>query len=396
MSFRLRVKALKSGSSANIEIDDVIDSWGAASAKAIRGALKDTRDVPVLNVYINSSGGEVTEGLAIYNMLAMHGAQKVVEIGGIAASMASIIAMAGNKIIMPRNSWMMIHNPWSGICGESQDMRKQADLLDQFRDQLAGIYATRTGQELEAVLAAMAAETWMSGDEAKALGYCTDVAEPTKIAARFDARRFVNAPKALQRAKPKGQTMDLAELIALLGLSEDATAEDCVAAIKALQDKATESDDTEPTDGDDDTPPPDEKPEARARREAKAALKQRSGNAVLAAIRALGDKIDGVSKRVDGDERSRIIAKNIKKFNAKTEKQAQKWPLDVLKAFVRDADDLEDFEAPDDSGHRGAPKAEAEIKLTKEQLHLASISGQDPAKVLEHMKAQAAKKKVTG
>jgi len=406
MRFRV-LNAKKSAVSANIEIDDVIDGWGTSSAKAIRNSLKGIADVKTLNVYINSAGGEVTEGLAVYNMLSGHAARKVVSIGGIAASMASVIAMSGDEIVMPKNSWMMIHNPWAGCCGESEDMRSTADLLDKFRDQLAGIYAARTGQKISDVLAAMAAETWMTGDEALALGYCTNVIEPVKIAARFDARRFNNAPKALQRAKPKGQKQMDPELLAALGLSEDATLEDVLAAINVLKAAAN----PEPDDGDGD-PPSDEddddadtdkdkdmknKARLRAQREAKAALAQAEGSAVLKMLAKLDKKIDGIGSRVDGNERQALIKANAKKFTPALEKAAAKWPLDVIQDFIKSAPDQSDSEEPeeDDEEERG-PRAlrGKKVELTAAERDMCKATGRSPVRLLEFKQKQAAKEAV--
>lgn len=401
MSFRVRVKALKSGSSASIEIDDVIEGWGSSSAKTIRNSLKSTKGATSLNVYINSAGGEVTEGLAVYNMLLGHSARKVVEIGGIAASMASIIAMAGDDIIMPKNSWMMIHNPWAGVCGESDDMRKTADLLDKFRDQLAGIYSARTGQKIEDVLAAMAAETWMSGDEAKALGYCSTVTEPTKIAARFDARRFVNAPKALQRAKPKGQQKMDPELLTALGLPEDATLEDVLAAIKVLQQAANpepDGDEQPPSDGDDGEAGPEQKLAAkrRAQREAAAALSAAGNNAILAELKKLNKGFSALSTRVDGNERSDLIKANAKKFTPALEKAAAKWDLETLKSFIKAAPDaVEDDEEPEEDGTavRGAAALSKgkKVELSKTELEMCKATGRKPAVLLAFKQKQAEK-----
>lgn len=331
MSFRLRVKAQGKTGIHAVEIDDVIEPWGSNSAKAMRAALKPTRDAAQLNVYINSAGGEVTEGLAIYNMLASHPAQKTVEIGGIAASMASVIAMCGEKIVMPQNSWMMIHNPWSGVMGEADDMRKTADLLDKFRDQLASIYVARTGLPLEDVLAAMAEETWMSGDEALALGYCTEVSATTKAVARLDARRFNNAPKALLRDKPKGIKMD-PQLLAALGLPDDATLEDVLAAIKLCKESgAQDSADDEP-DADDEKDP-----------KKKAAAALRAARALAASNREQkrDNEIADLRKRLDDGEKDKLISAHAKKFTPATEKLARTWPLAVIAAFVKEAPDLD-------------------------------------------------------
>ena len=384
MSMRLRMMALASGV-ASIEIDDVIDRYSSVSAKSMRDVLARSKDAKTLNVNIHSDGGEVIEGLAVYNMLKAHPARKVVSIGGIAASMASVIAMAGDEIIMPENSWMMIHNPWGGACGESDDMRRVADVLDGMRDQLANIYAARTAQPVADVLAAMAKETWMTAAEALALGYCTAVSAPNKIAARLDARRFVNAPKALQRAKPKGQTMD-PQLLAALGLPDDATLEDVLAAIKVLQDAANPGgdDDAPPSDSDDDAPPGDDK-DAKAVR---AALRLAAANV----NKQLLARIDRLEKGNDDTAKQTLIAANSRKFTPATEKLAMSWPVAAVRAFIKEAPDLhsETEEEPElpRGNRRGAQKPE-DITLTPADLEVCKATGRKPADFLAAKKAQA-------
>jgi ATP-dependent protease ClpP protease subunit len=191
MSFRVRIKALKSGSSASVEIDDVIDGYGSSSAKLIRNSLSATKDAKKLNVYINSAGGEVTEGLAIYNMLSW--VMPLVRLWRLAELLRRWRAIDCHGWRRNHHAEKLLDDDsqsvGGGCCGESEDMRSTADLLDKFRDQLAGIYSQREqGRRLADVLAAMAAETWMTGDEALALGYCSSVIEPVPRLRRASMR----------------------------------------------------------------------------------------------------------------------------------------------------------------------------------------------------------------
>jgi ATP-dependent Clp endopeptidase proteolytic subunit ClpP len=149
-----------------------------------------------LNVRINSPGGSVFEGVAIYNAFARYPGDVTVHIDGIAASIASIIAMAGKRILMAENAMMMIHNPWSIAAGSSGDFRKQADVLDQIKETLITTYATRTGAERDAIAAMMSEETWMTASEAVALKFADESVAGVKAAACFDLKSYgyVKAP----------------------------------------------------------------------------------------------------------------------------------------------------------------------------------------------------------
>lgn len=191
----------------DIEIDvyDVVgDSWwGGVSASGVRDALKASKTAKNILLRIHSSGGSVLEGLGIYNQLVAHPAKVTAQVDGIAASIASVIAMAAEEIVMAENSFMMIHDPSGWEMGGADEMRAMADLLDKMRDTIAGIYVKRTGQSTADVLAAMKAETWMTGTEAKALGYCTSVIPAKQMAASFDVSRFANVPASLMAMKPE-------------------------------------------------------------------------------------------------------------------------------------------------------------------------------------------------
>lgn len=380
---------------ATIEINDYI-GMGGFYAQTLRDTLAKYSAIKEINVSICSQGGNIVEGLAIYNMLANHAAPVNVEITGIAASMASVIAMAGDTIRMAKNSFMMIHNPAGGVDGESEDMRKQADVLDKMRDMLADIYAKRTGQDIEDVIEAMSKETWMTADEALALGYCTEVTPEKTMAARLDLSGWKNAPKALRRAIAKGNRMD-PDLLKKLGLPEDATAEDIAAALDILQRAAaaavkaglTDADDYDTeADPEEETDPKKKKAaKARAQREAREALNQNGNAAILAAL----GKLD---KKIDGSERDKLIAANVKKFTPALEKKARAWPIDVLRDFCETAVDApEESEEPEEGAQteRG-PRAKAkEITLSATDKLVAKNIGMSEEDFLKAKKTDAAR-----
>lgn len=128
-------------------------------------------DADEILLRINSPGGFVTEGLAIFNTLKQHSARVIAQVDGLAASMASYIAMAADEIIMPENALMMIHNPHGVAIGESADMRKEADILDLMRDAMARTYSERAGIPVPEILNIMEAETWFDGVQAVESGF---------------------------------------------------------------------------------------------------------------------------------------------------------------------------------------------------------------------------------
>ena len=159
------------------------DKWGLISAKGLINKIKDLGKIDNMTLRINSVGGDVFEAQAIYSYLQSHPANITVKIDGLAASAASVIAMAGDKVIMPRNTLMMIHNPAGGVWGQSDDMRDTAEILDKIRDTIANVYIAKTGLEREKIISMMDAETWMDADEALNLKFCDEISEPVKISA---------------------------------------------------------------------------------------------------------------------------------------------------------------------------------------------------------------------
>lgn len=145
--------------------DEVIRS--ETSANAFRDALAAHPNVTQINLYINSYGGSVFEGTAIYNQLRRHPAHKTVYVDGFACSIASVIAMAGDEVVMPRNTLMMIHNMWMGAVGNAAELRKAADDLDVINDAGRQAYLEKAGEKLDeaALTTMMDAETWLTAEQ---------------------------------------------------------------------------------------------------------------------------------------------------------------------------------------------------------------------------------------
>jgi ATP-dependent Clp protease protease subunit len=163
--------------------------------KSFADDLKALGAVRTLNIFINSPGGSVFDGVSIYNQLKRHSARKNVFIDGIAASIASVIAMAGDEISIAANGFMMIHEPWSCACGNASDLRRTADQLDKINDSIIDTYAARTPTPENVIADMMAAETWMNAEEAVEHGFADQITEEVQIAAHFDLSQFQNVPE---------------------------------------------------------------------------------------------------------------------------------------------------------------------------------------------------------
>lgn len=174
--------------------------WGdGISAKQFKDDLKALGDVTTLDVRINSDGGDVFEGRTMYSLLSEHPAKKTVYVDGLAASIASLIAMAGNEIKMADGSFMMIHNAWGVAVGDSNEMNRMATLLESVTGTLIDTYAARTGQDRSKIKKWMNDETWMEAKDAKERGFATTVIEPVKAAASVRyPELFKNLPAPLR------------------------------------------------------------------------------------------------------------------------------------------------------------------------------------------------------
>ncbi len=234
---------------AEISIHDEIGAWGI-SAKDFLSQLKNIPAGRPLTLSLHSPGGEVFDGLAIYHALKARGNVHV-RIEGLAASMASVIAMAGTRIAMPRNAYLMIHNPSGFAMGDSADMRQLADLLDKLKGSLIAAYRDRTKKSDEDLTAMMDAETWLTGEEAVAHGFADEITDAVALSASaFKTSRLTagltHLPAALfdtpatptPSAQSTPSTDSMKPLIALasaLGISlpENCTEDQAIAAFKA-------------------------------------------------------------------------------------------------------------------------------------------------------------------
>jgi ATP-dependent Clp endopeptidase proteolytic subunit ClpP len=200
--------AASAGETATIQIFDQIgEDWfggGGLSGKQFSDVLNEVGNGPLL-VEINSPGGNVWDGLSIYNQLRGRRAPVTTRVVGIAASIASIIALAGDKVEMADAALMMIHDPSGMASGTSEDMRKMADALDQHAEVLVGVYAKKTGRSPESIRAAMKTETWFTTPEAIAFGLVDKPIKQLAMAAKWHPRAVTKtAPETVKNNLRRG------------------------------------------------------------------------------------------------------------------------------------------------------------------------------------------------
>lgn len=161
---------------------DIAESfWGdTISAKEVTEYLADL-DVENIDVYINSNGGVVDTAIAINNALRRHKAKVTVNIDGIAASAATLITCAGDIVRMPKNALFMIHNPSTIAMGDSEEMRKQADVLEKYKNSITETYLQKVNIDKEKLSELMDNETWLSAEEALKYGFIDEITENTDI-----------------------------------------------------------------------------------------------------------------------------------------------------------------------------------------------------------------------
>lgn len=208
--------------------------------KDVQDFLDQLDGVSKINVHINSGGGSVFGGIAIYNILKRHNAEIIVYVEGLAASIASVIAMAGDKIIIPANAQMMIHKPSSITWGNADDMRKEADILDGCQKVILNTYMqhTKEGVTQEQINELIDAETWKNGEEWQEF-FDIEVAEKSNAAActsdYFD--RYNNLPEKL-KAEHEPQEIDIDGIAdALAKRIEKTIKENCIPAPAADENK---------------------------------------------------------------------------------------------------------------------------------------------------------------
>lgn len=178
------------------------DMWGEGiTAKMVSDALKDFGPIDQLDVRINSMGGSVFEGVSIYNRLKQSKAKVTTYVDGLAASIASIIAMAGDEIVLSEGTVMMIHSPMGFTFGNQQDHENTIEILDTIEEEMIGIYSRRTEMSRSEIRKMLKEETWMGAEEAIEMGFGTTISEDAQMVAcskealKYFSKHFKNMPK---------------------------------------------------------------------------------------------------------------------------------------------------------------------------------------------------------
>lgn len=197
------VKAASEGNDErSISIYDVIgyDWWTGegVTAKRVAGALRAMGRGPV-TVNVNSPGGDVFEGITIYNLLREHDGEVTVRVLGLAASAASVIAMAGDNIQIGKSAFFMVHNTWVAAVGNQHDLREIAEWLEPFDSSMAEVYADRTGIDVAEIRGMLDNETWLSGTAAVERGFATEYLDSDNVL-QDEERASAKAVRTIQAA----------------------------------------------------------------------------------------------------------------------------------------------------------------------------------------------------
>lgn len=212
-----------------IDIYDEIGGWGIYAADFKR-ELEDvaSRGGPIV-LNINSPGGDVFEGISVYHAVSKYRDRITVNITGVAASIASVVALAGNRLVMGQGTFLMIHDAWTIILGTAKKLRQRADTLDQIDTEMVGIYEQNSNLSKQELITAMDSETWYSPDQAYQAGFADAIEDYGEIAAKsiaFDWRSYgyQRVPQQLWEARrravaPKTER-ELEESLVALGFSK--------------------------------------------------------------------------------------------------------------------------------------------------------------------------------
>jgi len=184
------INAKQTDEFVDVYLYDEVGSYGV-SAKDFVNDIKLLKGKDIY-LHINCVGGEVFDGMAIYNTLKKYKGRVIAYVEGIAASMGSIIPLAADEIIMSENSLYMIHNAWGGAMGEAKDMRKTATLLDKLSSEIANIYSKKTNLPLSQIEEMMDEETWFNSEEALQYGFIDRISDAVMVAAKYDITKFKN------------------------------------------------------------------------------------------------------------------------------------------------------------------------------------------------------------
>lgn len=216
-------RAESSGKTLTLDVYDRVDKYSydpetdtikqsETSAKHFKEVLDQNADVDEIRIRINSAGGSVFEGMAIYSLLKQHKAHKTVVVDGFACSIASVIAMAGDTVIMPETAVMMIHNPWTVTIGNAAALRKEADDLDKLGESMRQAYLMKAGDKLseEKLIEMLDAETYLTAAECIELGLADAHSEESEDEPDEKAQARARVEKARAEAAAAAEAEEMA------------------------------------------------------------------------------------------------------------------------------------------------------------------------------------------
>lgn len=382
-----------------VDVFDFIgsDFWAeGVTPRGFAAMLAKAGNAKRIVVRVNSPGGDVADGTTIYNLLRSEERTVRIEVQGLAASMASVIAMAGDEVVMAEGSLFMIHNPWSFAIGDAKEMEKTAELLDKIKSNMLDIYMRRANVSREKVAEMMDDETWMTPVEAVKYGFADSVigADAEAVAALPSDRAFatlrryaktpsqllsqLETPDGLQlvaamvrQPKKEKAIMDREKLIAALGLPADASDDDILAAVSAGKTTATVGEmvpraDVEALRSEN----------ARLKAEAKAEAERRE--------KEEREAFDfDVETAVDAAVSSGKIPPASAEYHKKTCKAAGRKGLADFRAYIDSAprviNDSQTRDAETRNGKLGSPAASLGSDDAKKMCKMLGISAQDLA-----------------
>ncbi len=205
-----QIRAKGTASTEILIYGDIGDSWDDESITAADFVKAiSALDASEISLRINSHGGSVSDGIAIHNAIVRHHAHVIAHIDGVAASMASAIAMAADEVVMPENAMLMLHAPWGATIGNAKDHREMAETLDKFAESLTSVYAARNDVSPDWVrdLLADGDDHWFSAQEAFEAGLIDTVNDAVKIAAQLNLSRYRDIPAAAAAFQPEANIM---------------------------------------------------------------------------------------------------------------------------------------------------------------------------------------------
>lgn len=189
------LKLENAATEATIYIYDIIDGDYGVGAKEVIAAINEAKDAPVLNIRINSPGGDVFEGRAIMEAIKRFEGKTIAHVDALAASAATSIALAADEVVMADGALFMIHNASGLVWGDKSDMRNTADLLEKVEGSIINDYTTKTGMDATSIAVLMDAETWMTADEALANKFVDRVVKTGKAKNTWNLSAFEKAPQ---------------------------------------------------------------------------------------------------------------------------------------------------------------------------------------------------------